>query len=129
MPPAIIGISDSLRGAPPLRGSLPLRRGAEFRGCLSDGKLQNMTIQESGECYMTRRKLIDLSRAKEILEKFCEKEHRQHRAIRLRRLPDLLPQVFQFEKLEIHTVSLRFSNFNLSQNLSAIALVSLRGAA
>jgi hypothetical protein len=37
--------------------------------------------------------------------------------------------IFQFEKLEIHTVSLRFSNFNLSQNLSAIALASLRGAA
>ena len=42
---------------------------------------------------------------------------------------DLLSQFFQFEKLEIHTVSLGFSNFNLRQNLSAIALVSLCGVA
>ena len=47
----------------------------KFRGCLSDGNLQYMTIQESGECYMPRRKLIDLSRANKFLEKFCEKEH------------------------------------------------------
>jgi hypothetical protein len=35
---------------------------------------------------------------------------------------------FQFEKLEIHTVFLRFPNFNLRQNLSLILLVSLISA-
>ena len=44
-------------------------------------------------------------------------------------LAESFASILQFEKLEIHTVSLRFSNFNLSQNLSAIALASLRGAA
>ena len=32
---------------------------------------------------------------------------------------------FQFEKLEIHTVFLRFPNFNLCQNLSLTALADL----
>jgi len=31
----------------------------------------------------------------------------------------------QFEKLEIHTVFLRFSNFHLRQNLSLITLANL----
>jgi hypothetical protein len=44
-------------------------------------------------------------------------------------LAESFAPIFQFEKLEIHPVSLRFSNFNLRQNLSAIALASLCGAA
>ena len=44
-------------------------------------------------------------------------------------LAESFASILQFEKLEIHTVSLRFSNFNLSQNLSAIAFASLCGVA
>ena len=53
----------------------------------------------------------------------------QHRAIVSVHFGGSFPPIPQFEKLEIHTVFLRFSNFDLTKNLSPNLLAKLRGAA
>ena len=54
---------------------------------------------------------------------------RQHRAIASARFDGSFSPILRFEKLEIHTVFLRFSNLDLAKNLSSNLLVELCGAA
>ena len=54
---------------------------------------------------------------------------RQHRAIASARFDGSFSPILRFEKLEIHTVFLRFSNLGLAKNLSSNLLVELCGAA
>ena len=54
---------------------------------------------------------------------------RQHRTIASARFGGSFPPILRFEKLEIHTVFLRFSNLGLTKNLSPNLLAELCGAA
>ena len=54
---------------------------------------------------------------------------RQHRTIASARFGGSFPPILRFEKLEIHTVFLRFSNLGLTKNLSPNLLAGLCGAA
>ena len=54
---------------------------------------------------------------------------RQPRTIASARFAGSFPPILRFEKLEIHTVFLRFSNLGLAKNLSPNLLAELCGAA
>ena len=54
---------------------------------------------------------------------------RQHRTIASASLRRLFAPLLQFEKREIHTVFLRFPNFELGQKSCLRLLAELRGAA
>ena len=54
---------------------------------------------------------------------------RQHRTTASTRFGGSFPPILRFEKLEIHTVFLRFSNLDLTKNLSPNLLVELCGVA
>ena len=53
----------------------------------------------------------------------------QHRTIASADISGFFAPIFQFEKLEIHPVFLRFPNLILGQNLSLLSLAELCGAA
>jgi hypothetical protein len=53
----------------------------------------------------------------------------QHRTIASSRFDGSFPPILRFEKLEIHTVFLRFSNLALTKNLSPNLLAELCGVA
>ena len=53
----------------------------------------------------------------------------QHRTIASSRFDGSFPPILRFEKLERHTVFLRFSNLALTKNLSSNLLAELCGAA
>ncbi len=54
---------------------------------------------------------------------------RQPRTIASARFAGSFPPILRFEKLEIHTVFLRFSNLGLAKNLSPNLLAELCGVA
>ena len=54
---------------------------------------------------------------------------RQPRTLASARFAGSFPPILRFEKLEIHTVFLRFSNLGLAKNLSPNLLAELCGAA
>ena len=58
-----------------------------------------------------------------------ESNLRQHRTIMSARFGGSFPPIRRFEKFEIHTVFLRFSNLDLTKNLSPNLLAKLCGAA
>ena len=58
-----------------------------------------------------------------------KKDFRQHRTIASAAFAGSFAPILQFEKLEIHTVFLRFPNFILEQNLSSKPLAELCGVA
>ena len=60
---------------------------------------------------------------------FLRSHLRQHRTIASATFAGSFAPILQFEKLEIHTVFLRFPNFILEQNLSSKPLAELCGVA
>ena len=66
---------------------------------------------------------------KETQSDASEMKLRQHRTIASADFAGSFAPISQFEKLEIHTVFLRFPNFILEQNLSPKPLAELRGVA